>query len=104
MGVIYYKPVFERYQHVLERITPQELVDPTEMISPMDSKQQEKLLSQCAYMCRKAQEFEDVDVERCARWLGFVQGVLVLSDLRTMQHCHEDNLEIFEKRTLEKQV
>ena len=78
--------VIESYEGELSKLASSER-SATNIAGPDDR----TAVAHALWMCEQAKTFVPADMEKAARWLGFIQGVLWMAGIRTIDEMRDDN-------------
>lgn len=75
------KRAFQRYKEMLEKYPPKEHTDNFSALQNRDK------LAHCHWMCDRmiSSETDHYSLDKKSRWLGFIQGVLIMCNLTTIE-------------------
>jgi hypothetical protein len=78
--------VIEQYEAELGK-----LVVSARLPSASSGPQDAEALGHVLWMCEQTKIFAATDMEKACRWLGFIQGTLWMTGLRTIDEMREEN-------------
>lgn len=78
--------IVEKYEAELGKV-----VSPVRIASNTSGPLDALAFSHALWMCEQTKIFAATDMEKACRWLGFIQGVLWMGGLRTIDEMRDDN-------------